>query len=211
MRLDELYVSVFCDGQPLEEYRLEQQDSQTITCFIPSEAGKAFEIHTTNTSATQPVVGKLKLDGLKVRTFRAMASSIHVADCVYLSQSVRRPFLFSNTLTAHLEDEDYVRPEGDLMDSIGSIEIAFFRCELGPEMPWFSRGVKDISLGQYPNGYNAHQILRVPETYSQQMWESQPPRNGTEPSRGNMENEFMRAMANGQIAQHRRKRSGSIR
>ena len=45
------------------------------------------------------------------------------------------------------------------MDSIGSIEIAFFRCELGPEMPWFSRGVKDIILGQYPTGYNTHQIL----------------------------------------------------
>lgn len=124
----------------------------------------------------QPVVGKLKLDGLKVRTFRAMPSSTHVADCVYLSQSVRRPFLFSNTLTARmspvalhhfafthpdadLEDEDYVRPEADLMDSIGSIELSFFRCELGPETPWFSRGVKDISLGQFPVGYNAHQIL----------------------------------------------------
>ncbi|KAJ3554592.1 hypothetical protein NM688_g3025 [Phlebia brevispora] len=159
MQLGQLELIVVCDdSRRLQEYRVEQQDARTITCFISSEAGKPFKICTTNL-ASQPLVGKVKLDGLKVRTFRAVANGVHVADCVYLSQSVKRPFLFSQTLTAHLDNEDDVTPDADLLDRTGSIQIDFFRCELGPELPWFSRGAKDISLRSFSGGNIAHQIL----------------------------------------------------
>ena len=42
MRLGELEVSVVCEDRTLEEYRPTKQNLRTITCFIPSEAGKVI-------------------------------------------------------------------------------------------------------------------------------------------------------------------------
>ena len=121
------------------------------------------------------MVGKLKLDGCRVRTFRAMPGSTHMADCVYLSQFVSRPFLFSEmtlagasavskvscvlTLTRSIIDDGAdLRSTIELLENVGIIQVDFFRCELGPDVPWQSRGAKDMDLGQVPKGCDTHQI-----------------------------------------------------
>lgn len=42
MRLGEVQVHVICDGCPLEEYATDSEPvgERTLTCYIPSEAGK---------------------------------------------------------------------------------------------------------------------------------------------------------------------------
>ena len=61
---------------------------------------QAFKVVTKNAGALHAVVGKLKLDGCRVRSFHASPATTHVADCVYLSHAVSRPFLFSEMALA---------------------------------------------------------------------------------------------------------------
>ncbi|EJF65858.1 hypothetical protein DICSQDRAFT_151905 [Dichomitus squalens LYAD-421 SS1] len=43
---------ICCDGKELEQYDVQQEDERTVTCWIPSEAGKAFSVHWGDPSST---------------------------------------------------------------------------------------------------------------------------------------------------------------
>ncbi|KAI0760389.1 hypothetical protein C8Q74DRAFT_1295862 [Fomes fomentarius] len=53
MQLHGCEVWISCDGQPLPEYstKIEGDDGKTISCFVPSEAGKNFALHYRNNRA----------------------------------------------------------------------------------------------------------------------------------------------------------------
>ena len=61
------------------------------------------------------------------------------------------------------EDGADLCPTIKLLDNVGTIQVDFFRSELGPDVPWVSRGTKDMDVGQLPKGCDAHQISYVVE------------------------------------------------
>ncbi|KIK55448.1 hypothetical protein GYMLUDRAFT_264130 [Collybiopsis luxurians FD-317 M1] len=60
-------ASVVVDGKPLDEYNIEtsnRDDGVTIvTCWIPSEAGKNYQVHWSDTRLKHAIDGKVYVDG----------------------------------------------------------------------------------------------------------------------------------------------------
>ncbi|KAF5375823.1 hypothetical protein D9757_011186 [Collybiopsis confluens] len=60
-------ASVIVDGKPLEEYSVKtvkkKGGTTTVTCWIPSEAGKRYEVHWKDSACKQPTKGRLYIDG----------------------------------------------------------------------------------------------------------------------------------------------------
>ncbi|KAG7089298.1 hypothetical protein E1B28_010996 [Marasmius oreades] len=52
------------DGIPLEEYAIQvEEETNTVTCWIPSEAGKAYKVHWNDHHFQSPTSGRVHVDG----------------------------------------------------------------------------------------------------------------------------------------------------
>lgn len=99
-------ASVCVDGKPLPIFQPEyDHDAKTATCWIASEAGKAYTLRwTRENDVGSDVVGRVHLDGSHKAARSPLmdrdGSKIAEATGTLVANSLERPFLFANLATS---------------------------------------------------------------------------------------------------------------
>ncbi|KAI0037098.1 hypothetical protein K488DRAFT_8848, partial [Vararia minispora EC-137] len=113
-------VSIHADGKEIPHYQRQDISHNTTTCYIPSEAGKEFEVHfkndafTGNGAVITTYIDGREMQGLSVRAFESAKMR-----GVYESLETIRPFSFSRL---KLKGDDGADPNVDL-SKLGVIEL----------------------------------------------------------------------------------------
>ncbi|RDB28689.1 hypothetical protein Hypma_014844 [Hypsizygus marmoreus] len=125
MQLNGFEVHVNVDGAHIPEYSMKaEQDGKTISCWIPSEAGKCFTV------TWRPVIGRpdeiaavLKIDGISLGGYYLPANLTPtvVHSGARTSLTTERSYVFSSLVTT--DDDVYLN--NDNIKNIGDIAISF--------------------------------------------------------------------------------------
>ncbi|KAJ3997062.1 hypothetical protein F5050DRAFT_1807176 [Lentinula boryana] len=130
---------VVIDGQTADVFNVEHNDvrgTMHVTCWLPSEAGKNFEVHFRDLSGS-PSCAQVYIDGNRCagRVLKGSKKSIHAVTGLRISPSVIRPFVFSKL--DFTEDEDTLDTLASL-SKVGQVEVNFyFVTVLGKDKPRF--------------------------------------------------------------------------
>ncbi|KAH9481198.1 hypothetical protein JR316_0005718 [Psilocybe cubensis] len=123
------------DNQPLPEYQIEySQDGRKATCWIPSEAGKEFQICYRDSERSKTTASKVRIDGHKCagkiiysKISHPTRSSTSVQKGVSGGNNTLRPFVFSHCRLVEDESEQMVKN----LSSIGEIKVKISHVETG--------------------------------------------------------------------------------
>ncbi|EMD40358.1 hypothetical protein CERSUDRAFT_110952 [Gelatoporia subvermispora B] len=156
-------LGVVCDRTTLQEFSVTKgNDNRSISCFIPSEAGKTFHLLIGNTLPEDAIAGKLSVDGRVLESFLCASGTSRLCIGVTINEHEIKPFQFSVVQTT---DDDTVAQPGDpISQQLGTMEVRFRRCRINPkstasivtsEIPTFGAvherskkaGVHRVSLG----------------------------------------------------------------
>ncbi|PFH48370.1 hypothetical protein AMATHDRAFT_5864 [Amanita thiersii Skay4041] len=123
-------VEIKVDDKVLQEYAINVNDeAKTVTCWVPSETGKAFAVWWKNFNPVTDTIGQVYLDGTKAGKKGLHKGQRRKVKKSYLriSETMVRPFVFS-TLTLTDDDAHLDTPLNDL----GEIKLAISRCTVKP-------------------------------------------------------------------------------
>ncbi|KAK7031159.1 hypothetical protein VNI00_013574 [Paramarasmius palmivorus] len=116
------------EGHKAQEYGVEVSEAEkTVTCWIPSEEGKAFEICWDDSSRFSATTGSVRVDGnLCGREIRL----IDQTRCsrrrgIRVSSNMIRPFIFSRVKTT--DDDNDVTASSSNTAEVGEISVAIIR------------------------------------------------------------------------------------
>ncbi|VDC03433.1 unnamed protein product [Peniophora sp. CBMAI 1063] len=121
-------VMVKVDGEELPQFQVEKTDERTITCWMPSEAGKTFLVHTTTTTPHEHEYKSVRVfaDGRKLQGF-ANEDDYEQTVQYRVSSTSREPFMFSE-VAFELADEDHsVHDNHSVTEDIGVIEVQIWQ------------------------------------------------------------------------------------
>ncbi|TFK92359.1 hypothetical protein K466DRAFT_581975 [Polyporus arcularius HHB13444] len=122
MRTGSCEVWLTCEGQRLPEYCVETSKEGTITCFVPSEAGKEFEVYGQN-DYDEILALSIAFDGSPATALPVDPGKRASSSSLLTSPTSRQRFQFSEIVTTDEEDalerHDAAR--------LGSIEVEGFR------------------------------------------------------------------------------------
>lgn len=174
MRLGEVQVHVICDGCPLEEYATDSEPvgERTLTCYIPSEAGKEFKIVSRSSLSTETLAGKLTIDGSRVRSFTVKPLGTQDVGSVHVSPTVQRPFIFSEIRTS--DAADALVPRAANMHQIGIIQVELYRTVPQGRTQWTPRETELNALGAA-----VPESVKIVGGHQASLGASQPSRDGT--------------------------------
>ncbi|KAI0056300.1 hypothetical protein BV25DRAFT_1921123 [Artomyces pyxidatus] len=117
-------VSVLCDDKELPQYHVEMHGDATITCYIPSEAGKTFKVILEDYAQSHGKRCSLYLDGKLAVKYRSAATNKRLSfKGIYTSDTSLSLFSFS---TIPVTDDDDAMPL-DATSDIGVIELRVHR------------------------------------------------------------------------------------
>ncbi|KAE9398912.1 hypothetical protein BT96DRAFT_858776 [Gymnopus androsaceus JB14] len=113
-------ASIVIDGKPLDEYNVETSEADgitTVTCWIPSFAGKKYEVHWKDSICEKASKGRLYVDGTKCGS-RVIEKRYRVAKKrgIRVSPTTLRPFEF---FRLNLTDSD----TSEMPCNVGQIEL----------------------------------------------------------------------------------------
>ncbi|RDX42455.1 hypothetical protein OH76DRAFT_1411133 [Lentinus brumalis] len=122
MRTGSCEVWLTCEGQRLPEYCVETSKEGTITCFVPSEAGKEFKVYGQN-DYDEVLALDIAFDGSWATSLRVKSGKRASRRGVRTSPTSGQPFQFSELVTT--DEEDAL--ERHDATSLGSIEVTGWR------------------------------------------------------------------------------------
>ncbi|KAI9056371.1 hypothetical protein FKP32DRAFT_1585962 [Trametes sanguinea] len=102
-------------------YDARQEDEKTMTCWIASEAGKAFTVHWGDKTSTALMNVDIYVDDRHVDSVAHEAESDDSCEGQYDSSGRYRPFVFA--LLAVTDDESIASPAHEMNDSLGTIRV----------------------------------------------------------------------------------------
>ncbi|KAI0754342.1 hypothetical protein C8Q80DRAFT_362623 [Daedaleopsis nitida] len=135
MRHNQCEAWITCEGLRLPEFPSDSQHGEgvegdcdgakaTATCFVPSQAGKAFSVHLQTTGTSSANVCKLYMDGSRVDKY-TISSKAREIEAVRTGPTTKQPFLFSELVTT--EDDDALHRTGH--HELGTIKVSFWTVE----------------------------------------------------------------------------------
>jgi len=137
MKTERYYVDIVSTDGPIPEYRercsIADQRNTTNTCWIPSEAGKAFRINLSNLSG-DCVEARCFIDGRFLSRILVRPGVADYVEGVQVTDSAVRPFLFSDVMV--IDDENALIPTTYNSDKFGSIEVHIHRVIVRQEYHW---------------------------------------------------------------------------
>ncbi|KDQ14877.1 hypothetical protein BOTBODRAFT_174393 [Botryobasidium botryosum FD-172 SS1] len=122
---------IMSEGKELQEFKPEIQgdDDSSISCWIPSEEGKKFEVHWRDIHGGIPTSGDVNIDGSLVGGRLSLHGLKRTTLCVKgleISDHERQPFLFSKLQTTDDESANvHVGPD------FGAISLSIWRVVIG--------------------------------------------------------------------------------
>ncbi|ESK86715.1 hypothetical protein Moror_15205 [Moniliophthora roreri MCA 2997] len=123
---EEFSAWVNVDGHKAQEYGVEVSEvDKTVTCWIASEEGKAFEVCWDDSSKQTATTGKLYIDGNECSYKRMDVGRLQhtTVKGVRISAQMRRPFVFSRVKTT--DDESIVTASASV--ETGEIRVVLTR------------------------------------------------------------------------------------
>ncbi|KAF9260062.1 hypothetical protein L218DRAFT_1079585 [Marasmius fiardii PR-910] len=124
------------DGKPLADYGVEvDEETQTVSCWIPSEAGKAYIVRWRNHNFRSPTIGRVQVDGYHSGGYVNPTASWlegHV-DGVYITSTTMAPFTFSQVQTS----DDQALLSAPAAPDVGLITLRIYNVRvLERGVPW---------------------------------------------------------------------------
>ncbi|KAL4245484.1 hypothetical protein ABKN59_009419 [Abortiporus biennis] len=120
MKLQGFEAVITCEGHRLQEFQTTVEDGRTISCFVPSMAGKNFEViwkdHTYRGFATV----RMTVDGRKVNGKINYPGNRGKRKGIRSSVDTLQPFQFSEVV---LRDDDNLVTSSATLEQIGSIAV----------------------------------------------------------------------------------------
>ncbi|OBZ75809.1 hypothetical protein A0H81_04301 [Grifola frondosa] len=117
-------VYISCDGKEIEQCDVREDDAKTVSCWIPSEAGKEFEIYF-GTELKSTMMVDIAMDGRKMISLAYHEQRWGKSPGCYITSTTFRPYIFSNiTLT---DDDGIAVPTAGDKQALGLIEVALRR------------------------------------------------------------------------------------
>ncbi|KAE9398909.1 hypothetical protein BT96DRAFT_858772 [Gymnopus androsaceus JB14] len=127
-------ASIVIDGKPLDEYNVETSEADgitTVTCWIPSFAGKKYEVHWKDSICKKATDGVIYVDGTNCGgTIINRRNDVATKTGIRVSPTALRPFEFS---PLNLTDND----TSEMPCSVGQIElrIRYWLVIVNPKKP----------------------------------------------------------------------------
>lgn len=122
------------DDEEIPLFKVEQISSRMVTAYLPSEAGRAFEVRLDNLLDTgEDLVYETHIDGRKMENFTAGPNETSYMEGVYIRSGVYKPFVFSDLRVTEDDDEGH---SADL-SKLGLIEVFVWRAHVtivGPSL-----------------------------------------------------------------------------
>ncbi|VDB83223.1 unnamed protein product [Peniophora sp. CBMAI 1063] len=127
-------VSLWSDGAEIPAYKVENVNDKTVTCYIPSEAGKEFTVKFRN----EPVVGYgaafyVHMDGREMQGLSVYPYECTTMKGVYETLSAIRPFEFARLKLKEDDEEGGESSTSVDMAKLGLIEVRVCRATLTPD------------------------------------------------------------------------------
>ncbi|EIW52453.1 uncharacterized protein TRAVEDRAFT_61366 [Trametes versicolor FP-101664 SS1] len=179
LELNGYSAHICCDDKELETYDVRVEDEKTISCWIPSEEGKAFTVHWGDDSSSTSMFVKVIMDGRKVGKTAHRPVATGRMDGARETSDTLRPFIFAPLV---LTDDDALLDSG-VNEDLGTIQIEMKLVEYFSEAKKFSAihvpeigsvherskkaGVHAVALGQpqeakFVKSLKGHGIGKVP-------------------------------------------------
>ncbi|KAJ7162068.1 hypothetical protein C8R46DRAFT_1193867 [Mycena filopes] len=158
----ELSAWITVDGQGLPEYDVQiSEDEKTVTCWVPSEAGKKFSVCFKASSFSHAIEGSLTLDGnscssafLRRHSWQFPAEQDGVTDGTTL-----KPFMFS---ALELTDDDSFLDSSSSHPDLGVIQLTIapvvIRPLRGPPLDISSQTLAELKLHERSKKLATQQI-----------------------------------------------------
>ncbi|GBE83817.1 hypothetical protein SCP_0508740 [Sparassis crispa] len=125
MHLNNIEVSIFSQEKTLQEYVVHIEDTNTISCYIPSEAGKNFEVRwRIGSAATHAFSVRCYLDGRPAGHTSGKPGCWGYRTGIRTAINMRRPFQFANLQTT---DDDQFLDASRANERLGLISVCFLR------------------------------------------------------------------------------------
>ncbi|KAG8987660.1 hypothetical protein FRB94_001598 [Tulasnella sp. JGI-2019a] len=138
-------ASIQMGGQDLEHFQPEfDEETKTVTCWIPSEAGKCYSIWWQQDIDTSPgafIAGRVYLDGSEemkagvITGFYGCHSIEH--DAVFISSMQQWPFMFANI---NLTDDATTVTTSNIPSDLSSIKLTIHHVRKGGVIPFTGYG-----------------------------------------------------------------------
>ncbi|THH17602.1 hypothetical protein EUX98_g9095 [Antrodiella citrinella] len=137
MKTERFYVDVVSLDRHIPEYQercsIVDQRTTTNTCWIPSEAGKAFRINISNLTG-DCVEARCFIDGRFLSRVLVKPGDLDYMDGVQVTDSAVRPFVFSDVMV--IDDENALIPTTYNSEKFGTIEVYIHRVIVRQEYDW---------------------------------------------------------------------------
>ncbi|GBE80163.1 hypothetical protein BKA93DRAFT_116842 [Sparassis latifolia] len=121
-------VRLACEGQDLEEFSVNVDDERTISCYVPSEAGKTFSI-VVKSNFDALVVFDCYADGEFARGSLLYPHTQGIVKGPYVDKTTVKPFQFIPLTVT--DDEMVANPRDPALRNLGTIEVRFSRVKEG--------------------------------------------------------------------------------
>ncbi|TDL24782.1 hypothetical protein BD410DRAFT_785492 [Rickenella mellea] len=126
---------VQCGDQPLEEFAVKvDRNDVVVTCWIPSETGRAFTIHWRNTFPIIDSKGDVYVDGMLMRSCNT-GEGIRTCDGARFDSATIMPFIFSPIAVTDDDSALTFIPS----DDFGSIKIELRLIVIEGSTPYITR------------------------------------------------------------------------
>lgn len=117
-------VWIDSEGQELEEYEIQVEDENTVSCYIASEVGKEFRICWIDGTRMNQCVVACYMDGRPVGGKPSARTQSGGIEGVYTAAGTVRPFKFSPVVTT--DDDDIADPD-NVDPDLGCIQVEIHR------------------------------------------------------------------------------------
>ncbi|KAI0732758.1 hypothetical protein C8Q72DRAFT_882111 [Fomitopsis betulina] len=123
-------TSVYCDGDMIDEYDFRIVDDETVSCYIPSEAGKNFAVKW-RSDLRMPASAQCYMDGHYMGNSTVEPGRSGARNGIRTDACYKQYFQFASLATT--DDDDAADPEDPSINSIGVIEVRVYRVRFSHE------------------------------------------------------------------------------
>ncbi|GBE83794.1 predicted protein [Sparassis crispa] len=117
-------TTIYCDGYPVDEYCARIENSTTVSCWIPSEAGKKFEVHWRN-ELDEVASADCYMDGRCMGCSATMPWRRGRRWGVRTGAETFSPYQFTPLVVT--DDEDVANPDACGIEDLGVVEVRVCR------------------------------------------------------------------------------------
>jgi len=141
-RLGDFEAWIEVDGARLSEFRVEiDEHTQTVRCWIPSEAGKNFVLHMKDHTKLHTTAGRVYIDGsYRCGSVLQPHASYHLKEGYPLTRTTISLFQFAPILLID-DEEGEIAEDEKFIKSLGTIQVVFNDGVEGKSRPFMAPDV----------------------------------------------------------------------